>query len=275
MLTSIIQFVNRSLSHAADHGTEDMADADEFSQEGGEPEWTIDTAGWLRSADPKDRDLVRVPSVRSSKLVGKHVEGVVWHWTATAWGTGAAIAKRMATFNAETDRAASCHVLVEHDGTATQLVPFTRGSWCQGGPSAKKFVRDPTEFLKGRDSPWVFATKPGTGVSGNAVFAGVELVNLGQLKHVNGAWRAWPFEAKSTAVAERDTVERGGARFHRFPVAQVIAAQRLLRALVRAYGLTRPQCRWTHAQIDPGRKTDPGPVWAEDHLIDVLDHAFR
>jgi hypothetical protein len=271
MLTSIFRLVNKVAAHAADHGTDDLADTDEVDQRGvAEPHWAMDPSGWILGG----KRVTRVPTVRTSKLVTRVPVMLVWHWTATPWGTAASIAKRMATYDPAKDRAASTHAFIEHDGSVIQLAPATRGTWCQGGPTAQRFAQDPlAPMVKGRGAPWV-PTKKG-GVSANALAFSFELVNVGEVKLVNGKWRAWPFEPKSPAVDEIDTVPKGRQRFHRFTTAQVDAAARCTRALVQAYGLRREDCRWTHAQIDPGRKTDPGPVWVEDHLPDVLDFAFR
>lgn len=59
-----------------------------------------------------------------------------------------------------------------------------------------------------------------------------------------------------------------------FPPAQVAAAARLWRALVRSYGIPRELAMIAHSQLDPTRKRDPGPVWTAEHAADVLDHAF-
>lgn len=58
-----------------------------------------------------------------------------------------------------------------------------------------------------------------------------------------------------------------------FPQSQVADAARVLRALVAAYGIERRWAGITHAEIDPGRRSDPGPVWASKHAPEVLDYA--
>lgn len=59
-----------------------------------------------------------------------------------------------------------------------------------------------------------------------------------------------------------------------FPAAQVEAAGRVWRALVRRYGIQRKFAMITHQSIDPSRRSDPGPVWMGQHAEDVLDIAF-
>lgn len=60
-----------------------------------------------------------------------------------------------------------------------------------------------------------------------------------------------------------------------FPPAQVDAARRVWRALVRAYAIPRDVAMVTHQSIDPTRKTDPGPVWMDEHAPGVLEYAYR
>jgi hypothetical protein len=271
-LTSIARFVNRGAAmavHQADHGDDDLAEPAEVTKAAVGPEWGIDPGGWIIG----DKRIVRVPTVRTSPLKTQGPVMIVWHWTATAWGTGAGIAKRVSTYK-KGDRASSMHCLVEHDGTFYILAPATVGTWCQGGATAMKFVQDHVSVGKGRDPRWVPSPDLKVGVSANALAFSFELVNLGEVHLVNGRWRAWPFEPGSPAVEEKDTRVKGKKRYHRFTDAQVDSAARSMRALVRAYDLRRDQCTWTHQKIDPTRKTDPGPVWVEDHLPDVLDYAF-
>lgn len=86
----------------------------------------VDAAGWLVG----DR-VVRIPSVRSSRLTTPASEplGVMLHYTATDHGTAASLAKRIRTYDPKKDRAASWHVIVAHDGTLYQSIPFERGAW--------------------------------------------------------------------------------------------------------------------------------------------------
>jgi hypothetical protein len=59
-----------------------------------------------------------------------------------------------------------------------------------------------------------------------------------------------------------------------FPPAQVEAAGRVWRAIVRAYGIERKHAMITHQSIDPTRREDPGPVWVGQHAERVLDVAY-
>jgi N-acetyl-anhydromuramyl-L-alanine amidase AmpD len=59
-----------------------------------------------------------------------------------------------------------------------------------------------------------------------------------------------------------------------FSVAQHDAACAVWRALRLAYGIAREHAMITHASIDPGRRSDPGPVWMGQHAERVLDFAY-
>lgn len=60
-----------------------------------------------------------------------------------------------------------------------------------------------------------------------------------------------------------------------FPEAQVNAAGRVWRALVREYGIRPELAMVHHSALDPGRKRDPGPVWRDLHQTRVLEYAYR
>lgn len=59
-----------------------------------------------------------------------------------------------------------------------------------------------------------------------------------------------------------------------FPQAQVIDAARVLAAIVDAYGIDRRYASVTHAELDPGRRSDPGPVWRDNHRAHVEEYAY-
>lgn len=59
-----------------------------------------------------------------------------------------------------------------------------------------------------------------------------------------------------------------------FPPEQVAAAARVWRAIVTAYDIQRELAMVTHAELDPQRRSDPGPVWMREHAERVLDEAY-
>lgn len=60
-----------------------------------------------------------------------------------------------------------------------------------------------------------------------------------------------------------------------WPAAQVAAAARVWRALVRAYTIPRARAMVTHQELDPTRKRDPGELWLTHAAPGVLDYAYR
>jgi hypothetical protein len=59
-----------------------------------------------------------------------------------------------------------------------------------------------------------------------------------------------------------------------FPEAQVAAACRVWRVLVREYSIPRSLAMIGHSDLDPEHRSDPGPVWTSEHAARVLEHAF-
>ena len=59
-----------------------------------------------------------------------------------------------------------------------------------------------------------------------------------------------------------------------FPFAQHDAACRVWRAICYYYKVERKYAMITHAELDPTRRNDPGPIWMSQHAENVLDYAF-
>lgn len=135
----------------------------------------------------------------------------------------------------------SAHVVVERDGTITQMVPFNRKAW-HCGPSS----------FKGRQGCNSFAI-------------GIEIVNPGKLD-ANG--RAW-FHKKSEAGFEVSTLkhvktkEHGDGYWLDYTPEQIEAVTNLCKALVEQYHL---EDITAHYVISPGRKIDTNPLFPLDAL---------
>jgi len=264
MFASILDLIRRAAVPHGDHGG-DTADVEgDLIQPEPFEALKVRDDGWLVNLRPAPH-VVHVPSKRSTSLVtaSKRPEMVVWHWTATTRGTAASLAKRIVPLPKPDERASSWSVLIAADGAVYQSVPFTLGSWHAGGETAEKF-----KLVGGRPVP-------GGQLSANRISVGIELECVGEVRMTNGQWRGWPFDAKSPSVPAEQVVKWQGKYYHDFTDAQMGSAAEVLRAIVRWNRLmTREACSWTHARIDPGRKTDPGPVFVERYLQKILDHAF-
>lgn len=237
-----------------DHG--DAADED--------PIIAIDDDGWASGAD-----VFRIASARSSSLhtrdtSGPSPVGVVWHWTATPAGTGWACARRIADPPVHGERAASWHVLITRAGEILHSVPFRRGAWHAGGATARRFSL--------RKDGWELGDSGRVGA--NALMIGIELENVGEVRPADGGFRGWPFDAGAPRIPDDEVVAFGVRHYQGFPEAQQVAARRLLRAVVREYGIARRAASWGHRDIDPTRKRDPGPVWCDEILPPILDRVF-
>ncbi len=159
---------------------------------------------------------------------------LVMHYTATASAAPAIAALRSKV------RAASAHVVVDIDGSLTQLVPFDRVAWHAG------------------KSQWA-------GRSGcNQFSLGIEIANPGPLRLVSGQptdvygrpWHGPVIDA---------THKNGGPYTHwaAYEEAQLSAVEELASLLVAAYRLKDVV---GHDDIAPGRKIDPGPAFPMETL---------
>jgi N-acetyl-anhydromuramyl-L-alanine amidase AmpD len=91
---------------------------------------------------------------------------------------------------------------------------------------------------------------------------------------LRGAWHC----ARGTIMGHRVNACSVGVELEghgdRFPPAQIVAAQRLVRALAQAYPIRDVNATHGHREYDPARRRDPGPVW-EALLPDVVRFAYR
>jgi len=159
---------------------------------------------------------------------------VVMHYTATA-GSAEAIAALQSK-----ERAASAHVVVDRDGSLTQLVPFDRVAWHAG------------------KSQWA-------GRSGcNQFTLGIEIVNPGPLRPVSGQYadvygRPW----HGPVI---DAKHKNGAPYTHwaaYPEPQLRVVEELASLLFGTYHLKDVV---GHDDIAPGRKIDPGPAFPMESL---------
>lgn len=248
----------------------------------------IDDAGHLRGDDVE----VYPESPKQQALAPglENVEAIAWHWTDTR-GCGAAnLAKRIASVGG---RSASWHAVIDATGHAVQSVSAKRGSWHVGSNTAALFRR--TSIVRTLGA-WemIDAANRGKvpGYGGNSFMYGIELECVGEVRLADGKWCGWPFKfgtqwgAPAVVPADEVVIDATGIRgHHAFTGPQIVTAERITRALVHRYALTRDACSWGHCQIDPSQRTDPGPLWLGPaaaghglalggHLANILDRVF-
>lgn len=174
-------------------------------------------------------------------LAGGKPRILVIHYTAGGSAAGA-----IATFKTgQPGKRTSAHLVIDHDGKITQMVPFNRVAW-HAGPSR-----------------W----RGAVGVNDHSV--GIEIVNWGKLKRTAG--NGWISDAGASIPSNRVVLaehrhypgrEHGWEMFEPAQIDAVIGAAQ---ALVAAYGIQG----WDlvgHDDISPLRKIDPGPALSMDAL---------
>ncbi len=140
---------------------------------------------------------------------------------------------------------ASAHVVVDYDGSITQLVPFDEIAWHAGV------------------SAW------GERTGFNKYSLGIEIVNPGNLTPVGDMYQAWygtlyPSDKVLKAVHRNETKPR---YWHIYTQEQITAVLQLCMLLKTQYGI---QFILGHEEIAPGRKLDPGPAFPLNRLRDKV-----
>jgi N-acetyl-anhydromuramyl-L-alanine amidase AmpD len=234
----------------------------------------VDDSGILHG-----RGATYTPSMRDQALWPHetNVLGIVWHYTDTRSVGAYNLSKRIAGLPAGGQRAASWHVCIDRAGTIVQSVSFKRGSWHAGGATAARFDWKASNSVNGHR---LWELGAGNGHPGaNNLFAGIELENVGEVRKVGTEWLGWPFShgtkyGEPVIVPESEVVHIAQRSYHCFAIEQVNAAKRVTEALARHYSLIRENCGFSHQQIDPQNRTDPGPAWMGTHLPWLLDQVF-
>lgn len=138
----------------------------------------------------------------------------------------------------------SVHLVVERDGSVTQLVPLNRAAAHAGQSS-----------FHGR-----------SGCNGFSI--GIEIVNPGRMAWGSaGQARAWwgsSFDVEAFEIEEVATPEHGHGLWMPYPEAQVAALLALLEALFA--GVPSLRDITTHWYISPGRKVDVNPLFPLEHV---------
>jgi N-acetylmuramoyl-L-alanine amidase len=170
-------------------------------------------------------------------LSGGKPRFIVIHYTAGGTASGA-----IATF-ANAGANVSAHLVIDHDGTITQMVDLDRRAFHAGA------------------SRW----RGVNGLNGHSV--GIEIVNWGKLKKSgSGGWVSWanaPVPDSRVILEEHKHFPGQVFGWEAFDHAQFVAAIGACQALVEEYGI-KPWDLIGHDDISPFRKVDPGPAFDMD-----------
>lgn len=213
---------------------------------------TIDQEGWLVG-----HNVVQIPAkdpegnVRFS-YANVTLTAIVWHYTAMLVSAKTHADNMRSDAQKHRDRQASAHLFIDDDGTIYQCIPFSRGAW-HVGPDPKK-----RHYIGG--------------VPANRCAAGIEVRNAGLLKkRGNDYYTGWWRGGTLRKVDPVRVVKAGGRYWEKYSPEQFASARLLCAALVERYDIPKINRRFTHAQLNPDRRTDPGPLWeAQFDFVDGL-----
>lgn len=141
---------------------------------------------------------------------------------------------------------ASAHVLVDRDGSITQLIPFNEIAWHAGESS--------------------YGGRSGY----NKYSIGIEIVNSGPLTKSGNVYRSW-FGAAYNPSDVIEAIHRNQSTpkyWHVYTAEQIETVRELCAQLIETYPAIRQILG--HEEIAPGRKTDPGPAFPLDTLREQL-----
>lgn len=184
-------------------------------------------------------DDISITRVLSPNMGGVFQSGlpdtIILHYTA---GSTAQSAIRTLTNPANS---VSSHLVVDRDGSVTQLIPFNRIAWHAGKSSH------------------------GGRIGLNSFSVGIEMVNAGRLERRGNQFFAWfgkqyPEEEVIQATHRN---EKTANYWHRYTGRQIETIFQLCSFLKEYYPI---KYILGHEEIAPGRKIDPGPAFPLDQL---------
>lgn len=146
-----------------------------------------------------------------------------------------------------------CHVSATNHGTAVNMAKRR----------SRKFGLDPDDRL----ASWHASVETDGAI--------VQMVPFSRRAHHAGSKTAQKVPGLGWPNSRTIGIELIGWERGPFPQVQVDSYARLLRCIVQHYGIEREFAMITHASIDPGRRSDPGPEWMTKHAETVLDAAYE
>ncbi|KAF0211926.1 MAG: ampD [Methylocystaceae bacterium] len=158
--------------------------------------------------------------------------------------TAAQSAKGAISWLCNPNAKASAHLVIDLDGTVTQLAPFNRVAWHAGKSLWKRRANC------------------------NGFSIGIELTNAGPLtKLANGRFAdAYGKNVPASQVAMlAHKLDKGGEKpWMIYPALQISVAADIAKALCETYGINDIA---GHDDIAPTRKRDPGPAFAMESFV--------
>lgn len=139
------------------------------------------------------------------------------------------------------DRKASAHLVVDLDGSTTQLVPFNKIAWHAGKSTHENRI----------------------GL--NKYSVGIEIVNAGRLKKSGETYFSWfgrKYLPEDTLFAPHRN-ENVPTYWHIYTEKQILKVEEICTALFQKYKM---QYILGHEEISPTRKIDPGPAFPLDKM---------
>jgi len=254
--------------------------------------------GWLAGAS-----VIRMPSARggtSPKLAAGEPVCVVRHGTATAWGTGGAIAR---SWRAELDNH-SAHLTIDvvvEAARAAEVIRWRKLGWHQEAQQLAAMAPGTAVIYQHRSlftTSWhAYGAIGGQRTSGtvdgqhfNSISIGIEATCVGQVaRKLDEQWRGWregDGVGYGPAVPADQVRTIGGRSWHtyhpavlelereldvlllaRFPtlagnvtITPSSYTSRVLQGEFRAGSIVRPTLAVGHIDVDPRRKADPYPT---------------
>ena len=163
---------------------------------------------------------------------------LIMHYTASQSAKGAI------SWLCNPNAKASAHLVIDLDGTATQLAPFNRVAW-HAGKSVWKRRSNCNSFSIG-----IELTNPGP------------LTKLANGKFVDCNGRSVP--ASQVAMLAHKLDKGAQKPWMIYPAVQISAAVDIAKAICQTYGIAEIA---GHDDIAPTRKRDPGPAFAMDSFV--------